>query len=285
MKVGFKTAQMNVEWRTLRDIWQLGDELEVFDSGWLFDHFVSIDKPFGGNHEAWTVASAVGALTRRLEFGHLVLGNTYRYPPLLAKMATTLDHVSEGRFILAIGAGHRPDEHEMFGYGLPSIGERMDRLESALRLLRALWDAPTGCSIDAPPYRLNDAHLEPLPYTDGGPRIWIGTRGPKRGLGLVARYADGWNFFGPVEEFVELRETLRDHCERIGRSIDSVETSTQIFLRNGDTQALRALGCSYIAAGVDHLILGMPAELGPDGLQRLADEVAAPLRDEAETRR
>lgn len=233
MKVGFKTAQMNVEWPMLRDTWLLGDELEVFDSGWLFDHFVAIDRPRGGNHEAWTIASALAALTNRLTFGHLVLGNSYRYPPLLAKMGTTLDHVSAGRFILGIGAGHRPDEHEMFGYGLAPIAERMDRLESAIRLIRAAWAAPDGCSIEAPPFRLVDARLDPRPYTSGGPPIWIGTRGPKRGLALVARYADGWNFFGEVEAYLQLRDVLARHCDAAGRSMGEIEVSTQVFLRNG----------------------------------------------------
>jgi alkanesulfonate monooxygenase SsuD/methylene tetrahydromethanopterin reductase-like flavin-dependent oxidoreductase (luciferase family) len=280
VKIGFKTAQMNVDWPTLADTWRLGDELTVFDSGWLFDHFVSINRPLGGNHEAWTIASAVAALTSRLEFGHLVLGNTYRYPPLLAKMATTLDHVSQGRFILGIGAGHRPDEHHMFGYGLAPIGERMDRLESALRLLRGIWASPAGFTIDAPPFRLENAHLEPPPYTEGGPRIWIGTRGPKRGLQLVARYAHGWNFFGPLEDFVTLRDTLRRHCDAEGRPFESIETSTQVFLRDTGIPTLLELARSFALAGIDHLVLGMPAEMGPRGLQQLADEVATPLREE-----
>jgi alkanesulfonate monooxygenase SsuD/methylene tetrahydromethanopterin reductase-like flavin-dependent oxidoreductase (luciferase family) len=269
---------MNVEWPVLRDTWLLGDELRVFESGWLFDHFVSLDRPLGGNHEGWTVASALAALTSRIEFGHLVLGNSYRYPPLLAKMVTTLDHIAAGRFILGIGAGHRPDEHEMFGYGLDPIGTRLDRLESALQLLKGIWSSPTGFSIDAPPYRLVHAHLEPLPFTNGGPRVWIGTRGRRRGLRLVARYADGWNFFGDLETFLELRDILAQQCDEIGRSVDSIETSTQLFLRGGDFAALLAVAQRFAAAGIDHLILGIPAELGPAGLQRLADDVAAPLR-------
>src|SRR6187397_1358802 len=112
MRIGFKTSQTNVDWPTLRETWQLGDTLEVFDSGWIFDHFVAL-------------GDALAVLTMRLQFGHLVIGNTYRHPAVVANMGATLDHLAPGRFVLGLGAGWHEEEHAMYGMELPPIGERI----------------------------------------------------------------------------------------------------------------------------------------------------------------
>lgn len=278
LKIGFKTAQHNVEWRTLLATWLLADEMAVFDSGWLFDHFVPLGDTRGTSHEGWTLAAALAAHTKRLQLGHLVLGNTYRHPALLARMATTLDHVAGGRFILGLGAGWHAEEHEMHGWRLPPPGERVAMLESAVRVIRALWSQPDGASVDAPPYSLVGARGNPPPFTPGGPPLWLGTQGP-RGLMIAARYADGWNQSGSPDTFAQKRDTLLRHCESIGRDPAEIEISAQAFLRDGDYGALVETATTYARAGVDHLVLIMPAGSGPDGLRRLVERAAQPLRD------
>jgi alkanesulfonate monooxygenase SsuD/methylene tetrahydromethanopterin reductase-like flavin-dependent oxidoreductase (luciferase family) len=281
MKIGFKTSQTDVDWPTLLATWELGDQLEVFDSAWIFDHFLSLSVPNGPSHEALTALSALAARTRRLQVGHLVLSNTYRHPAVLAKAGATLDHISGGRFVLGLGAGWHEQEHAMYGLPMPPIGRRISELRSAVQVIRALWSSPDGVSLDAPPYRLTDAYCRPAPLTPNGPPIWLGTQGP-RGLRIAAELADGWNNTGSLPAFNAKRDELLRACDVVGRDPSTLEISAQARLTGDDDAALGALrqwGTAYAEAGVDHLVLIMPAAFGPGGLQRLADEVAAPLRD------
>ncbi len=278
MRIGFKTSQTNVDWPTLKATWELGDSLPVFDSGWIFDHFVALGPDGGGSHEAFALIGALAAVTGRLQLGHLVLGNTYRHPALVAKSGATVDHVSNGRFVLGLGAGWHEAEHEMFGMRLPPIGERITMLDSAVRVIKALWESPAGISLDAPPYELRDAVCDPAPLTVGGPPIWLGGQG-SRGLRIVAERADGWNQTGDPSTFVEKRDILLRHCEAVGRDPGEIEISAQAFLRNGDHGMMFETAAWLAEAGAQHLILIIPASDGPDGLQQLADRVAVPLRE------
>ena len=278
MRIGFKTSQTNVDWPTLRATWELGDTLQVFDSAWIFDHFVALGPDGGGSHEAFALLGALAALTRRVQIGHLVLGNTYRHPALVANSGATLDHVSGGRFVLGLGAGWHEAEHEMYGMVLPPIGERITMLDSAVRVIKGLWESPRGVTLDAPPYRLVDAVCDPPPLTPGGPPIWLGTQG-SRGLRIVAERADGWNQTGEPSTFIEKRDILLRHCEAVGRDPREIEISAQAFLRGEDYASMFETAATFAEAGADHLILIMPAAEGPDGLQRLADRVATPLRE------
>ncbi len=278
MRIGFKTSQTNVDWPTLRSTWELGDELTVFDSGWIFDHFVALGEGGGGSHEAFVTMAALAALTRRLQLGHLVLGNTYRHPALVAKSGATMDDVSRGRFVLGLGAGWHEAEHAMYGMTLPPIGERITMMESAVRVIKALWRSPQGVSLDAPPYRLANAVCDPPPFTRGGPPVWLGTQGLRRGLRIVAELADGWNQTGDPATFDEKRDALLRHCEALGRDPGEIEISAQVFGRDG-LPAMLESASDYARRGVQHVILVTPAADGPDGLQRLAREVAEPLRE------
>jgi alkanesulfonate monooxygenase SsuD/methylene tetrahydromethanopterin reductase-like flavin-dependent oxidoreductase (luciferase family) len=278
MRIGFKTSQTNVDWTTLKATWELGDSLPVFDSAWIFDHFVALGADGGGSHEAFALIGALAAVTSRVQLGHLVLGNTYRHPALVAKSGATLDHVSNGRFVLGLGAGWHEAEHEMYGMPLPPIGERITMLDSAVRVIKALWDKPDGVSLDAPPYRLRDAVCDPAPLTVGGPPIWLGGQG-SRGLRIAAELADGWNQTGDPSTFVGKRDLLLRHCEAVGRDPGEIEISAQAFLRGGDHAGMLGTAAGLAEGGADHLILIMPAADGPGGLQRLAAEVATPLRE------
>jgi alkanesulfonate monooxygenase SsuD/methylene tetrahydromethanopterin reductase-like flavin-dependent oxidoreductase (luciferase family) len=278
MKIGFKTSQTNVDWPTLRATWEAGDQMAVFDSAWIFDHFVALGAGGGGSHEAFVTIAALAARTNRLQLGHLVLANTYRHPALVANSGVSMDHISNGRFVLGLGAGWHEEEHAMYGMTLPPIGERITMLASATRIIQALWRSPNGVSLEAPPYRLVNAVCDPPPLTPGGPPIWLGTQGMRRGLRIVAELADGWNHTGEPATFVEKRDALLRHCETVGRNPEEIEISAQAFLNEGHARLLE-VATQFAQDGAQHVILVMPASDGPDGLAKLAREVAEPLRE------
>lgn len=282
VRMGFKASQWGVDWQTLLAIWELGDSLPEFDSGWLFDHFSAVrdrEATDDGVHEAMTSAAALAARTRRLQFGHIVLGNTHRHPALLARMAATVDHIAGAdRFVLGLGTGWLQADHDMYGWPLPSMAVRADMLESAVRVVKSMWADPRGASLTAPPYELRGAETIPPPVTEGGPPVWLGVQGP-RGLDLVARLADGWNANGTVSEYRERRDILLRACERHNRDVGEIEVSAQVMCIGRESREIVAVAEALIRDGVHHLIFVILAADGTDGLRRLSRDIVAPLRD------
>jgi len=283
LQIGFKASQWDVDWSTLLETWELGDTLPEFESAWLYDHFGAVRNrapSSEGAHEAMTLAAALAARTRRLRFGHIVLGNTHRHPALVAQMATTIDHVAgPGRFVLGLGTGWLESDHTQFGWPLPSPPERTSMLESAVRVIKAMWAEPGGATLAADPYVLRDARTEPPPLTSGGPPIWLGTMGSRRGLRIVAEHADGWNANGTPAEFRERRDALLRHCEEVGRDPAEIEISVQLMTIGRPPAEVVAVADELIDSGAQHLIFVILASDGPDGLRRLAREIVSPLRD------
>jgi alkanesulfonate monooxygenase SsuD/methylene tetrahydromethanopterin reductase-like flavin-dependent oxidoreductase (luciferase family) len=289
MRIGFRTSPQNVDWQTLEAAWEEAGRHDVFDSGWLNDHLGDPGLERGGpSFEAMTTLAALAHHVPGKAVGQTVLAATFRHPAILAREALTLDHLTGGRYILGLGAGWHAWEHDGFGIELPPIGQRFDRLESQLRVLRALFSdaarSDPGVSLDAPPYRLDGATTEPPPVRPGGPRIWLGGQGP-RGLRMAARYADGWNYAsnlsGTLEGFKERRDILLRACDEIGRYPDAIVVSVQIIIpaegaaRREATEAAIAYG----RAGATEILLTTLARGGAEGIRRLATEVAAPVRD------
>src|ERR1700727_755224 len=171
-----------------------------FDSVWVMDHFYQL-PPLGGPDqpmlEAYTLLGALAALTRRVQLGTLVTGVTYRNPAILAKMVTTLDVISRGRAILGIGGAWYDVEHQGLGVDFPAAGVRLDMLEEAVQICRAMF---TGDDVNfaGTYYHLDHARNLPRPVQLGGPKIMIGGGGEKRTLRLVAQYADQCNVTGDV---------------------------------------------------------------------------------------
>jgi alkanesulfonate monooxygenase SsuD/methylene tetrahydromethanopterin reductase-like flavin-dependent oxidoreductase (luciferase family) len=271
-----------VDWPTLLATWELADSMPELDSAWLFDHFIAVKDRVAapeGAHEALATAAALAACTRRLRFGHLVLGNTYRHPALVARMVTTIDHVAgSGRFVLGLGAGWLESEHRMFGWPYPSLGERVGLLEASVRVIKEMWRHPAGATITAGPYALERARTDPPPVTPGGPPVWLGVQGP-RGLGIVARHADGWNASGTVEQYVERRDELLRVCEAAGRDPAEIEISAQVICFGRPAEAILAIAEALVRNGVGHIVFVILASDGPGGLRRLRNEVLVPLRD------
>jgi F420-dependent oxidoreductase-like protein len=190
-----------------------------FDSVWVMDHFFQL-PPLGGPDqpmlEAYTLLGALAARTRRVQLGTLVTGVTYRNPAILAKIVTTLDVISRGRAILGIGGAWYEVEHQALGVDYPSDRVRLDMLEEAVQVCRAMFTGD-DVSFTGGHYRLDHARNLPRPVQEGGPRIMIGGGGEKRTLRLVARYADQCNVTGDVATLARKVEVLRRHCADVGR--------------------------------------------------------------------
>lgn len=280
MEIGFKVPQTHLSWTDLRKLWLEAEATGAFDSAWLFDHFTSTDFPGGaGSLEALSAAGALAEATSRVRLGHLVLGNTYRHPVMVAKSAVTLDYVSEGRFVLGLGAGWHVADHAMLGMVPPALNDRMGMLEEATEIIKGLWNASSPFSFSGTYYTVSDAVADPKPFSEGGPSIWLGTQGVNRGLSTVARFADGWNATGSFDEFTTKKEALRNHCLHIGRDPSSIHVSAQIFARSSNA-ALLAEARRYARAAVDTLIFVLAPDTTPQHLYTLVKEVVEPLRTE-----
>ncbi len=227
MKLGAAFWLERTDWDSLRDAIVAADAAG-FDSLWFDDHLLSDEgDPDDAKLEGWTVASAAAAITERATIGHLVTANTFRSPGLLAKMATTLDHVSGGRAVLGIGAGWFEREHEAFGLDFgASPGERIERMGEAVSLVRRLLNGER-VSHDGRFYRLTDAVCAPRPIQARLPLL-IGGSGPRRTLPLVARFADTWNAYGTPDEIAASAALLDDRCRQVGRDASSIERSATL---------------------------------------------------------
>ena len=176
--------------------------------------------------EAWELLSAWAAITSKVRLGTLVTGNTYRHPPVLAKMVATLDHVSNGRAILGLGAAWHEAEHAMYGIPFPTTGGRLARMDEAARVLRLLLDEPVS-SFEGKHYRLQDAVAEPKPVQRRLP-ILIGGGGEQKTLRTVARYADYWHGHGTPDVIRHKLEILAAHCAEVGRDRAEITPLTTV---------------------------------------------------------
>ena len=294
IRIGFKTSPQDVDWATLDATWRRAGELRNeptggFDSGWLNDHLTNLDPDDPGpSLEALSLLATLVHHVPGVAVGHGVLSNTFRHPVLLAKAAVVLDHATDGRFVLGLGAGWFEGEHVPFGIDLPPIGPRIDRLVSAVETLRALFSEaaarPGGVTREDPFFPLVSAINVPGPRTPGGPSLYLGGQGP-RGIRLAARTATGWllpgTHAGNAEYFATKRDEIVAALEAEGRDpatfdiVGQVHTGPTAAGRREAVSAARAL----LAAGATHIVLGMPAELGPQGLDQVAAECLAPLRE------
>jgi F420-dependent oxidoreductase-like protein len=250
--------------------------------------------------DSYTLLGALAARTSRVRLGAMVTGVTYRNPAHLAKIVTTLDVISAGRAILGIGAAWYDVEHEGLGFDFPDAGERLDRLEEALQICRAMFreEAP---SFDGRYYRIHEARNVPPPVQPGGPPILVGGGGEKRTLRLVARYADMCNLFGDPATVAHKVEVLRDHCRDVGRDPSDVTVSrlstlvltaseeetaaTKDFLRQvtgeepsgsdvGTADELVTRVDDLAGAGVEYFVFNVPTGT-PDTVRQLGEVLVA----------
>jgi hypothetical protein len=187
--LGIKLSPQNCAIDDLRAVWRIADEAG-FDHLWAFDHFNPILSDVAGDvFEGMTLLSAMAEATSRVRIGLMVAGNTYRHPGVMAKMATTIDHLSGGRLEFGLGASAAEVEHTMLGIPFYTAGERIRRLGEALTVCRMLWTEERA-SFEGRYYRLTDAISNPKPLQRPHPPIWVGGAGEKLTLRVVAEHAD-----------------------------------------------------------------------------------------------
>ncbi|MEP7360426.1 MAG: LLM class F420-dependent oxidoreductase [Chloroflexota bacterium] len=206
---------------------QLAEELgfrqvTVMDHLYQIDGVGAIDEPM---LEAYSVLNALARETKRVRLGTQVTGVTYRNPALLAKMVTTLDLTSGGRAMMGIGAAWNEVEHDAFGYDFPAVKERMDRLDEALTIIRAMF-ADSRPTVAGNHYRVNEVINMPIPLQPDGPPILVGGGGEQRTLRIAAKHADIVHWFPlGLEVLAHKTDLLARYCAEIGRDFASIERS------------------------------------------------------------
>jgi F420-dependent oxidoreductase-like protein len=218
-------GQEDVTWADWK---ALAAACEEHGVGTLFrsDHYLSVDdRRERGSLDAWTTLAGLAAITADLRLGTMVSPATFRHPSVLAKMATTVDHISGGRVELGIGAGWWVREHEAYGFALPPIGPRTDRLEEQLQLIGLHW-AEGPFSLEGRYYGAENLDAQPKPVQKPRPPLILGAKGGPRSLRLAARFADEYNtVFLVAEEVRDLRQRLDRACEAEGRDPASLPLS------------------------------------------------------------
>jgi F420-dependent oxidoreductase-like protein len=255
------------------DVWRAADDIELFESGWTFDHFYPIVGDSAGPClEGWVTLTALAQATRRLRLGTLVTGIHYRHPAVLANMVATLDIISGGRLELGIGAGWNQEESGAYGIELGTPRERSDRFEEACEVLVGLLSQP-ATTFKGSYYELTDARCEPKGVQRPHPPICIGGSGEKRTLRTAARFAQHWNFVGgTVEQFSRARDVLHQHCADLGRDPASILLSSHVAF-TGDPAAAAATAAALGEAGVELAIV----HLRPPHTAAVLEPLAAAL--------
>ncbi len=316
VRFGLQVAQQQTTVAELKEVWQEAEALG-FDTLWVNDHVLpSVGPADGACLEGWTVLAAMATATSRIQIGCLVTSNTFRHPAVLAKMATTIDYLSQGRLIFGIGAGWFKREHEAYGIPFPSLRERAQRLEESLQIIQQLW-TDSQASFQGQYYTLVDAPFVPKPLQKPHPPIMIGGVGEKLILPLVARYAQMWNIPGLTPAGIAAKSrVLEQYCQEIGRDCTEIERSylTPLYfeadpaeveplieriarLRGvsvervrqsilvGDPAAIRQQMQAYLDAGVTHFIINLrrPGLYDREGVRVFAREVMPTFRQQAAT--
>jgi probable F420-dependent oxidoreductase len=256
IKIGVNLPPQRTSYQEYRQAWLHADGLGV-DSIWNWDHFFPlatllsdpsyVADPHGPHFEAWTTLAALGTEVKRARVGCLVHSMSYRNPALLSAMAKTLDHATDGRLILGVGAGWVERDYAEYGYDFGTAGERLRNLERGIEIIKARW------AIDQPP------------PTQGTIPIMVGGAGEKVTLRIAARHADLWNGYGPVTTWAGKNRVLDDWCTTVGRDPAAIERTVLILDRDLDTLD------DFVAAGATHLIYrpGMQAPLRFDVVEQV----------------
>ena len=221
-------------------------EKHGYTSVWLDDHLMLRDMPI---LECWTTLSVLSKQTKTIRLGTMVTCNSFRNPSLLAKMAATLDNISEGRLELGIGAGVQENEHTAYGYPFLSPNDRIERLNEAVEIIKKLWTEQKA-SYSGKHYQIRDAVCEPKPVQKPHPPIIIGGGGEKLTLKVTAKHADrlDWGYVPTLEEYNRKLNVLKNHCKSVGRNFDEIEKSCwisgQIFVGENKKELIeKALRC------------------------------------------
>ena len=309
LSLGVHVGQQNMAMDDMRAVWRKLDSNGVdWISAW--DHFYEAPPKNGTepHFEALATLGALAAETRQARIGCLVFYVGYRNPALLAKAATTLDHITGGRFELGLGAGWHIWEATAYGYAFPDIGTRLDMLEEAVQIIRLML-TEERTNFNGKHFQAVDASCLPQPVQDRLP-IWIGGVGEKRTLKIIAGHADGWNApYLSCEEFARLNQVLNHWCEQEDRDPRTIKRGVNLMFNLGvdfkdverqrrrvaeDWRALRGnipegiLLCTpdraverlgeYIAAGAQEINIALRAPWNAEALDAYLTEVIPRVR-------
>ena len=305
IRIGALIWPQYTEWEPLERAAARADELG-YDSLWTWDHLYPIVGDWRGPiFEGYLTLTGWAAVTKRATLGLMVGANTFRNPGLVAKTATTLDHISRGRAVLGIGGAWFGREHEAYGIDFGTgFGERLDRLDEAVEIMRAMLDGKEATARGRH-YHAKDLRNDPPPVQRRLP-ILIGGAGEQKTLRTVARYADAWNVGGDVERVRAKDEVLRRRCDEVGRDHTEIERTLQggsVIIRDDPAEARRVAAeigrqngawrgpetagtvdevvekfAPYLELGFRHIYVDLPAPFDEETMERFATDVRDGLR-------
>ncbi|HEY4945466.1 MAG TPA: LLM class flavin-dependent oxidoreductase [Candidatus Limnocylindrales bacterium] len=303
VRLGALCWNQHTEWAALLDAGIRADRLG-YDTLWCWDHLYPIvGEPRGPFFEGWLTNAAWAQATSRVRIGLMVGANPYREPSLVAKMAATLDHISNGRAILGIGAAWFQGEADDFGFEFGSgAPERLRWLGEALPIMRGMLDGTEPSAAPGSRYRASHVRNDPRPIQPHLP-ICVGGGGEKVTLKLVAKHADMNNVGGGIEAVRRKEAILLEHCAAVGRDPSEIERTTgtgvvvirddraeaervfrAMFERNrvarswenqpvGTPEDVAEMLAPYVELGYRHLVAGFPADYDEESMTRLVTEV------------
>lgn len=278
---GLHTGPARTGMNDLIDVWRAADD-GPFDWVSIWDHLYAADGTNDACFDAVVAHTALAMTTSRVRCGSLVYCAGFRSPSILAKAMTAIDHLSEGRCDLGLGAGWLRREYDAFGFEFPNRSRRSDQLEDAARVARALLH-DGFCDLDLPTITLNDARNEPRPVQERLP-IWVGGTGSLRTLPTAARWADGWNapYLSP-ESYASISATLDECCQREGRDPATLMRSVNVAFGRDDVHLAEqfadltdAVRPGAIVGGADEIAEAVAA-YGAAGAQRVIFVLRAPF--------
>lgn len=247
------------EWSEVADLAQLADAGD-WDTVWFADHYMpntgDLSIIDGDIYEAWSILPAIAAITSRVRIGPLVSPTSIHHPALLAKRAATIDRISNGRFVLGLGAGWQINEHNAYGFDLEAPGPRVSRFEEAIEIVRSLLDNERT-TFDGAFYSFADAPAQPRPVQDQLP-IVVGTASPRM-LRATARFAQEWNTWGEPSLAAEKMQLFHRACDQVGTDPQSMRKSVQALVFMSENPETLAKYREIAEPG--RAIVGTPAEL------------------------
>jgi F420-dependent oxidoreductase-like protein len=266
IRFGVCLPQHGSTWNDVVAVAQACDRLG-YDSVWAVDHFFGIPDATQPIFEGWTELTALAPVTERVRLGHLVLCVSYRHPAVLAKMAATLDHVSNGRFVLGMGAGWHQQEYQAYGIPFPPIGTRLKELDEALTIVRKMWTEEPA-SFFGEQFHIEDAYCRPRPVQQPHPPILVGGTGERVLLRIVAEHATIWNNLGWAHrDLAKKIDVLRAHCDHVKRDFDAIEISQQTLGAIAETEdeakvATAAIQAElpFLSSGAELIVAGTPEQ-------------------------
>jgi len=275
------------QWHVMRELASYADN-GAWDSLWVYDHFHTVPVPTAeATHEAWSLMAAYAASTSRIKLGQMCTAMSYRNPVYLSKVAATVDVISGGRVQMGIGAGWYEHEWRAYGYGFPSAGVRLARLDEGVQIMRDAWRDGV-VTFSGKHYQADGAIVAPKPLQPNGIPFWIAGGGERKTLRIAAKYAQYTNYTPEPEEFKRKSEILAQHCRDVGTDFDAIVRSANFTAVVGDSDAdvkerlgrIRDRFVEFVGQqGADAMIAATATEAGATGTPEQVVEKLRNIRD------